>query len=124
MHAGFETREQIQLEFKLLEFAFIRRFKKKPALEAMLLLIGYQESPQVKHSQSKEEKLDLINLGLLIVLSRLGFFRRRQDENGWPAFDPLDKIADGDREELIRRGMVHYFRESGLLNDPGTDTAG
>ena len=119
-----ESDEALRLEYKKLEYAFIKRFGKKPAPEAMLLLIGYQESPQVKHSQSKEEKLDLINLGLLTVLSRLGFFRRRQDENGWPAFDPLDKIADGDREELIRRGMVHYFRESGLLNDPGTDTAG
>lgn len=112
-HSGLETDEQLLQEFKKLEYAFIRRFKKKPALEAMLLLVGYQESPQVKHSQSKEEKLDLINLGLLTVLSRLGFFRRREGENGWPAFEPLDKIADGDREQLIRRGMVLYFRESG-----------
>lgn len=109
-----ETRHEE--EFKKLEYEFIRRFKKKPALEAMLLLIGYQESPLVKHSQSKEEKLDLINLGLLTVLSRLGLFRRRTGENGWPEFDPTDLQADGDREKLIRKGMVLYFRESGLLS--------
>lgn len=106
---------QLLEEFKKLEYEFIRRFKKKPALEAMLLLIGYQESPLVKHSQSKEEKLDLINLGLLTVLSRLGLFRRRTGENGWPVFDPTDLQAEGDREKLIRRGMVLYFRETGLL---------
>jgi hypothetical protein len=115
-----ESDEALRLEYKKLEYAFIKRFGKKPAPEAMLLLIGYQESPLVKHSQSKEEKLDLINLGLLTVLSLLGFFRRRNGENGWPAFDPLNKIADGDREQLIRKGMVLYFRESGLLEPAAT----
>ncbi len=113
----FEPEEGLHQEFKKLEFEFIRRFKKKPALEAMLLLIGYQESPQVKHSQSKEEKLDLINLGLLTVLSKLGLFRRREGENGWPAFEPTEAVApEMDREKLIRQGMVLYFRETGLLS--------
>lgn len=104
-----------QLEFKKLEYEFIRRFKKKPALEAMLLLIGYQESPQVKHSQSKEEKLDLINLGLLTVLSGLGLFRRLPGTDGWPRFEPCGDASEGDREKLIRKGILLYFRDSGLL---------
>lgn len=104
-------------EFKKLEFEFIRRFKKKPSSEAMLLLIGYQESPQVKYSQSKEEKLDLINLGLLTVLSRLGLFRRVPGEDGWPRYEPTGSSPEGDKEKLIRRGMVLYFREIGLLSE-------
>ena len=108
--------EVLNREFKALEYRFIKRFQKKPALEAMLLLIGFQESPLVKHSQSKEEKLDLINLGMLTVLSRLGVFIRRNGENGWPEFEPCEVPENPNREQLIRRGIVVYFREHDLLS--------
>jgi hypothetical protein len=110
--------EELKREFKALEYRFIKRFQKKPALEAILLLIGFQESPLLKHSQSKEEKLDLINLGMLTVLSCLGIFHRRSSESGWPEFEPAEVPAEADREKLIRRGIVAYFREHDL---PGTD---
>ncbi len=106
--------EDFEREFKALEYRFIQRFKKKPSLEGILLLIGYQESPVVKNSQSKEEKLDLINLGVLVALENQGFFRRRTGENGWPEFDPTDMQASEEKEVIIRRGILEYFRKSGL----------
>jgi hypothetical protein len=105
----------IEKEFKVLEYQFIRRFKKKPALEAILLIVGYQESPLVKNSQNKEEKMDLINLGLMAVLCEMGLFHRTGTREGWPTFEPLGTPSPGDRESLIRRAIVLYFRRSGLL---------
>ena len=108
-------KEKAEMEFKTLEYRFIQRFKKKPSMEGILLLIGYQESPQLKTSQSKEEKLDLINLGLLTVLSRLGYFRRKNSDSGWPEFEPTDlqvTEAAEEKENLVKRGIVEYFRES------------
>ena len=106
--------DNTEMEFKSLEFRFIQRFKKKPSMEGILLLIGYQESPTVKNSQNKEEKLDLINLGLLTVLAAQGYFRRKKSETGWPEFEPTDLQIGEDREKLIRKGIVAYFRESGI----------
>ena len=107
-------KEPAELEYKALEFRFIQRFKKKPSLEAILLLIGYQESPEVKTSQSKEEKLDLINLGLLTVLEGLGYFRKKESSSGWPEFEPSDKPMEAEKEFLVRKGIVEYFRKTGF----------
>ena len=104
--------DSIQAQFKSVEFQFIRRFQKKPSLEAILLLIGYQESPEIKNSQNKEEKLDLINLGVLTVLEMQGFFKKIPSETKWPAFEPTDKKSEEDRETIIKRGIIQYFKEN------------
>jgi len=104
--------DSIQAQFKSVEFQFIRRFQKKPSLEAILLLIGYQESPEIKNSQNKEEKLDLINLGVLTVLEMQGFFKKIPSETNWPAFEPTDKKSEEDRETIIKRGIIQYFKEN------------
>ena len=105
-------KDPAEIEYKTIEYRFIQRFKKKPSLEGILLLIGYQESPQTKTSQSKEEKLDLINLGLLTVLAKLGYFTKKSvSESGWPEFEPSGLSMDQDRETLVRKGIVAYFRE-------------
>jgi hypothetical protein len=103
--------KSIEAEYKSVEFRFIRRFQKKPTMEAILLMIGYQECPEVKNSQNKEEKLDLINLGVLTVLERQGFFKKIPSETNWPAFEPTDKKTDEDRELIIKRGIIEYFNE-------------
>ncbi len=78
----------------------------------MLLLIGYQESPEIKNSQNKEEKLDLINLGVLTVLEKQGFFKRVPSETNWPAFEPTEKKSEEDKERIIKRGIIRYFNEN------------
>jgi hypothetical protein len=103
--------KSIETEYKSVEFRFIRRFQKKPTLEAILLMIGFQESPQIKNSQNKEEKLDLINLGVLTVLERQGFFKKIPSQTNWPAFEPTDKKTEEDRELIIKRGIIKYFNE-------------
>jgi hypothetical protein len=104
--------ESLEKQFKTVEFQFIRRFQKKPSLEGILLMIGYQESPEIKNSQNKEEKLDLINLGVLTVLEMQGFFKRIPSETRWPAFEPTDKKTEEDREQIIKRGIIQYFKEN------------
>lgn len=108
------TDEIIEKEFKTIEFQFIKRFKKKPSLEAILLLIGYQESPEVKSKHGKEEKLDLINLGVLTVLETQGLFKRTGTDHGWPVFEPSETQHTGDKEKTLRAGIVAYFRQNEL----------
>jgi hypothetical protein len=103
--------EELEKEYKNIEFQFIRRFKKKPSLEAVLLLIGYQESPEVKEKHSKEEKLDLINLGLLTALETQGLFLRKAIADGWPLFDAVEGVQINDMEETLRAGIVAYFKK-------------
>lgn len=106
---------QLEADFKTVEFQFIRRFQKKPTLEAILLMIGFQECPQTSLKRDKEEKVDLINLGVLAVLEKLGFFRRMASQSGWPEFEPTDLQSSEDKEILIRKGIVQYFKDNQLL---------
>jgi hypothetical protein len=78
-------------------------------MEAILMLIGYQESPITGNSRNKEEKMELINLGTMAVLERQGYFLRRAGEDNWPAFEPTEKEFTGNREQEIREGIVRYF---------------
>ncbi len=106
-----QTTTDVEKEFKGIEFKFIKRFKKKPSLEAILLLIGYQESPETKRKHDKEEKLDLINLGVLTVLAKEGFFKKTGHDNGWPTFEPLEGKQVEDKEKTLKAGIVSYFKE-------------
>jgi hypothetical protein len=105
-----KSTETIDKEFKTIEFQFIKRFKKKPTLEGILLLIGFQECPESKLSRDKEEKLDLINLGMLVVLERMGYFKRVKSDTTWPAFEPTEQRAEENKEAIVRKGIVDYFR--------------
>lgn len=106
---------QIEKEYKAVEFQFIRRFQKKPSLEAILLMIGFQECPSTTRKRDKEEKLDLINLGTLVVMEKLGFFRRINQPGEWPEFEPTERQSTEDKMSLMRRGIVLYFRDSGIV---------
>ena len=101
-------------EFKAIEFQFIRRFKRKPTLEAILLMIGYQECPNTKLNRDKEEKVDLINLGVLVVLEKLGYFKRVPSDNDWPQFEPTEKKSTDEKELIVKAGIVQYFKENEL----------
>lgn len=102
----------VELEFKSIEFQFIRRFQRKPSLEAILLLIGFQECPTSQLTRDKEEKVDLINLGLLTVLERLGHFRKIPSDTGWPAFEPTELKPEDEKEITVKKGIVKYFRDN------------
>ena len=108
-----EDKTSFEKEYKSLEFQFIRRFSKKPSLEAILLLIGYQECPVNKLNRDKEEKVDLINLGTLVVLETLGYFRRIPSDSNWPAFEPTDLKTNEDKEIAVKRGIIKYFKDLG-----------
>ena len=63
---------------------------KKPAdMNAVLFLIGVQELGRGSSSFSKEEKQDLMHIGICKVLSLSGFYELEgQDKEGWPHWKP------------------------------------
>ena len=62
-------------------------------------------------TRDKEEKLDLINLGVLIVLEKLGYFQKIVSDSNWPAFEPTDKRSEENKELIIKQGIVEYFKD-------------
>lgn len=94
---------------------------KKPAdLNTILFLIGVQELGRGKETFSKEEKQDLIHLGVCKVLSISGYYRLEGlDKDGWPHWVPdqnIPHLALGDQEKLLKLNAIDYFEnEIGLV---------
>lgn len=90
-----------------------QRFGRKPDLNALLFLIGIQETGFRKTSFSKEEKMDLMHVGVCAVLSRSGYYRLDYiDEQGWPhwiADRPMPEMDAAGQEQLLKQHVVLYL---------------
>lgn len=95
---------------------------KKPAdLNGILFLIGVQELGSGGQNFSKEEKQDLIHLGICKCLSMAGYYELDgQDAEGWPHWRLVKKLPHLDvieQEKLLKMCALDYFsNEIGILN--------
>lgn len=94
---------------------------KKPAdLNGILFLIGVQELGKGHQNFSKEEKQDLIHLGICKCLSLSGYYHLDGlDSEGWPHWLESKKIPHFDaleQEKLLKMHVLEYFTEEvGLI---------
>jgi hypothetical protein len=87
----------------------------EPDLNALLFLIGLQESGQGYRSYSKEEKQDLMHIGTCSILIADGYYRYNgNDEDGWPVYEqlkPLPAMNLKDQDLMLRKAVIQYFKE-------------
>lgn len=84
-------------------------------LNAVLFLIGVQELGKGKKVFSKEEKQDLMHIGICKVLSLSGYYRLEGlDQDGWPHWIMVKKLPHFDlleQEKLLKMHVVEYFEK-------------
>ncbi len=94
------------------------RFGEEIDLEAVLFLIGVQELGHGFGKFTKDEKVNLIHIGICTVLEPYGFYRfEHLDQEGWPHFElikPLPHLKDAEQKELMKKAIIDYFEEEGL----------
>src|ERR671928_997780 len=79
--------DDLQQRWWTLEAKLVERFGKKPDMEAILFLIGMQETGFVKEKITKEQKQDLMHVAVCTVLSSSGYYQfQGYDKDGWPHF--------------------------------------
>jgi hypothetical protein len=80
---------------------------------AILMLIGYQELGQEYRTFKKDQKVELMHIGVCAVLVDYGYYRfEGRDEDGWPHFEriqSLPPLSADEQELLIRKAIVAYF---------------
>jgi hypothetical protein len=101
------------LEAKLLE-----RFGKKPDVEAVLFLIGMQETGFIHDTISKEQKQDLMHVAVCTLLSQSGYYIvEGNDEDGWPHFKQLKELPEFgliEQENFLKDHILLYFEQQGF----------
>ena len=84
-------------------------------LNGVLFLIGVQELGKGKKVFSKEEKQDLMHLGICKVLSLSGYYRLEGlDQDGWPHWVVIKKLPHFDlleQEKLLKMHVLEYFEK-------------
>jgi len=109
--------EDWQLDFEWLR---VRNFVKEavgsdklPDLQAILLLVGVQETQQIRDEFTKEEKQDLMHVAVCTLLALDGYYElEAYDADGWPHFRLLaapNFIDIKAQEAALKRLCIRYF---------------
>ena len=99
----------------LLTFLEATIHKKPKDLNGVLFLIGVQELGRGKTVFSKEEKQDLMHIGICKVLSLSGYYELEGlDREGWPHWKLVKKLPHFDlleQEKLLKMCVLEYFEK-------------
>ena len=111
MNAEFDLQQRWwNLEAKLTE-----HFGKKPDMEAILFLIGMQETGFIKQKITKEQKQDLMHVAICTVLTPSGYYEfEGKDKDGWPHFKQLKEhqsMSLIEQENFLKDHILFYFEQ-------------
>jgi len=91
-----------------------QRFGEKLDEQTILFIIGLQELGKNEADYKKEEKLDIIHIGICTVLKDYGYYQFiGKDDDGWPHFKNIKKLPNeiqGDNQQtLLKEAIIKYF---------------
>lgn len=110
--------DDLQTRWWKLEAKLLERFEKKPDMEAVLFLIGMQETGFIQRKITKEQKQDLMHVAVCTLLSQSGYYiLEGKDEEGWPHFRQLKEIPSlqlTEQENFLKDHVLLYFDKNGF----------
>ncbi|KAI9437884.1 hypothetical protein F5148DRAFT_1294077 [Russula earlei] len=105
--------DDLQQRWWNLEAKLAERFDKKPDMEAILFLIGMQETGFMPGKISKEQKQDLMHVAVCTILSPSGYYAiEGKDDEGWPHFAQLKELPAmpfHEQENFMKDHILLYF---------------
>lgn len=110
--------DDLQQRWWALEAKLVDRFGKKPDLEAVLFLIGMQETGFMIEKISKEQKQDLMHVAVCRVLSQSGYYLLQgNDTEGWPHYEQVKELPIMElpvQENFLKDHVLLYFEQEGF----------
>lgn len=91
-----------------------QRFGEQLDEQTILFIIGLQELGINNENFKKEEKVDIIHIGLCTVLSKYGYYQCiGKDDDGWPHFKNIKKLPNKTKGEfesaLLKKAIIEYL---------------
>ena len=107
------AKDDLQQRWWTLEAKLVERFGKKPDLEAVLFLIGLQETGFIKEKITKEQKQDLMHVATCRLLMQSDYYKLEgTDKDGWPHYrqlKPLPELNAIEQENFLKDHVLLYF---------------
>ena len=89
------------------------RFDAPLDLNAIIFLVGVQELGQHAREFKKEEKVNLMHIGICVLLTPFGYYKEMgRDADGWPHFErvnDLPALGPQEQERLMKEALLTYF---------------
>jgi hypothetical protein len=108
--------DDLQVRWWALESKILERFGKKPDMEAVLFLIGINETGFIQEKITKEQKQDLMHVAVCTVLSQSGYYiMEGKDEEGWPHFKQIKELPVYnmiEQENFLKDHVLLYFEKN------------
>ena len=99
-----------QLQNKLKE-----RFGSEMDHDAILFMIGLQELDKPHRTYKKDEKLEIMHIGVCTVLEPYEFYEYKgRDDDDWPHWELKEKIPFLDaksQSKLMNEALIDYFKK-------------
>ena len=103
--------EVLKKEWIKVEELIVERFGEKLDEQTILFLIGLQELGKGMGAYKKEEKVDIMHIGVCTVLSKYGYYQKIGDDNdGWPHFKNIKKLPNEiqgeDQQNFLKKAII------------------
>ena len=89
------------------------RFGEQPDLTTVIFSVGLQEVGQGAKTYKKDDKVNLMHVGVCTLLEPLGYYKSLGlDEDGWPHFERVSDLPELNPEEqelMMKRQILEYF---------------
>lgn len=107
-------------EWQALQNKLKERFDTEMDHDAILFMIGLQELGKDHRKYKKDEKLEVMHIGVCTVMEPYGFYGYRgRDEDGWPHWELKEQLPHLDAKQqnkLMNEAIIDYFKKTGFLD--------
>ena len=114
--ATMNVNDDLQARWWALEGKILERFGKKPDMEAVLFLIGINETGFIQEKITKEQKQDLMHVAVCSLLAQSGYYiLEGKDEEGWPHFKQVKELPALnmiEQENFLKDHVLLYFEKN------------
>ncbi len=113
--------EQLKVRWEAVVSMLSKRFADGDPLDldAIIYLVGLQELGQLHRKFKKDEKVNLMHIGICRLLEPFGYYEFDYfDDDGWPHYKILEQLPPlkaGEQSVLMKDAIVQYFLEKKLI---------
>lgn len=108
-------------DWQRLQNKFKERFDSEMEHDAILFMIGLQELEKPYQTYKKDQKLEVMHIGVCTVMEPFGFYEYKgRDEDGWPHWELKEKIPHLDAKQqnkFMNEAIIDYFKKTGFLDE-------
>ena len=107
-------------DWQRLQDKFKERFASEMEHDAILFMIGLQELDKPYRTYKKDEKLEVMHIGVCTVMQPYGFYEYKgRDEEGWPHWEIKEQLPYLDAKQqnrLMNDAIIDYFKKTGFID--------